>query len=110
MNGLNSNIKKNDLVAVIAGKEKGKTGKVLKILPKSSRVLVEKLNRVKRHQKPTQANPQGGITEKEAGIHSSNLMLVCQKCNKPVRVARKEIAGKKVRVCKKCGEVIDKAA
>ncbi len=110
MNGLNSNIRKNDLVAVIAGKEKGKTGKVLKILPKSSRVLVEKLNRVKRHQKPTQANPKGGITEKEAGIHSSNLMLLCQKCNKPVRVAHKEVAGKKLRVCKKCGEVMERVA
>lgn len=110
MNELNSYIKKNDLVAVIAGKEKGKTGKVLKVLTKTSRVLVEKLNRVKRHQKPTQNNPQGGITEKELGIHCSNVMLLCQKCNKPVRVSQKEIQGKKVRVCRKCGEVIDKAA
>lgn len=110
MNTFNSNIKKNDLVAVIAGKEKGKTGKVLKVLPKSSRVLVEKLNMVKRHQKPTQTNPQGGVVEKEMGIHCSNLMLVCSKCSKPVRVSKKEVNGKKVRVCKKCGDVIGKAA
>ncbi len=110
MNTFNSYIKKNDLVSVIAGKEKGKTGKVLKVLAKNSRVLVEKLNMVKRHQKPTQANPQGGIVQKELGIHCSNLMLLCSKCNKPVRVAKKEVSGKKVRVCKKCGEVIGKAA
>jgi len=110
MNALNSYIRKNDLVEVIAGKEKGKTGKVLKVLPKTFRVLVEKLNRVKKHQKPTQTNPQGGIVEKELGIHSSNLMLVCQKCNKAVRVTRQEKSGKKVRVCRKCGETIDKVA
>lgn len=107
---MNANIKKNDLVIVIAGKEKGKSGKVLKVLTKSSRVLVEKLNRVKRHKKPTQANPQGGISEKELGIHVSNVKLLCQKCNKGVRVGSKEVSGKKVRVCKKCGETISKAA
>ncbi len=110
MSVLNTNIKKNDLVTVITGKEKGKSGKVLKVLTKTSRVLVEKLNRVKRHQKPTQTNPQGGITEKELGIHISNVMLVCQKCNKPVKVSFKEISGKKTRVCRKCGETIGKAA
>ena len=107
---MNSNIKKNDMVTVIAGKEKGKSGKVLKVLTKSSRVVIEKLNRVKRHQKPTQTNPQGGIVEKELGIHASNVMLLCQKCNKPARIVQKEKAGKKQRVCKKCGESIDKAA
>lgn len=98
------------MVTVIAGKEKGKSGKVLKVLPKTSRVLVEKLNRVKRHQKPTQTNPQGGVIEKELGIHCSNVMLLCQKCNKPVRVSHKTVKDKKVRVCRKCGEAIDKAA
>ncbi len=104
-----SNIKKNDTVMVIAGKERGKTGRVFKVMPKEGRVLVEKLNIVKRHTRPTTANRQGGIIEKEAPIHASNVMLVCPKCGKPSRVSHGYEEGeKKVRVCKRCGVPMDK--
>lgn len=100
-------IKKNDLVAVIAGKDKGKRGKVLKVIPKTLRALVEKVNFVKRHAKPGRTSKQGGILERENPIHASNLMLVCSKCDRPVRVGFSRLAdGRKVRVCKKCGEVV----
>jgi len=101
-------VKKNDLVVVIAGKDKGKRGKVLKVIPKLDRALVEKLNFVKRHTKPGRASKQGGILERENPIHVSNLMLVCSKCDRPARVSHSRLAdGRKVRVCKKCGEVLD---
>jgi large subunit ribosomal protein L24 len=96
-------IRKNDMVVLIAGKDKGKTGKVLEILHDKNRARVEKLNMVKRHQKPTQKLRQGGIVEKEASIHISNLMIHCSKCGKGVRTGMKMIKDKKVRVCKKCG-------
>lgn len=100
-------VKKNDLVAVIAGKDKGKRGKVLKVIPKTMRALVEKVNLVKRHTKPGRASKQGGILERENPMHASNLMLVCNKCDRPVRVGISRLAdGRKVRVCKKCGEVV----
>ena len=100
-------IQKNDTVVVTTGKEKGKTGKVISVFVEKNRALVEKLNRVKRHQKPTQKLPQGGVVEKESSIHISNLMLFCQKCGKGVRAGIKVGAkGKKQRVCKKCGENI----
>jgi large subunit ribosomal protein L24 len=95
---------------VMVGKDKGKSGRLLKLIPKKSRALVEKLNMVKRHQRPTATNRQGGIVEKESGIHISNLMLVCPKCLKPVRVGHKIVKEKKVRVCKKCGETLGQAA
>ncbi len=110
MNILNTYLKKNDVVMVVAGKEKGKSGRLLRLLPKNSRALVEKVNMVKKHQKPTANNRQGGIVEKEASIHISNIMLYCSKCSKPVRVASKQGAKGKVRVCKKCGSEIGKAA
>ncbi len=98
-------IRKNDNVVVIAGKEKGKKGKVLSVLVGRNRALVEKLNIVKRAQRPTQKMPKGGIVEKEASIHLSNLMLFCSKCNKGVRSGVKIAKeGKKTRICKKCGE------
>ena len=101
-------VKKNDLVMVIAGKDKGKRGKVLRVIPKIERALVEKLNFVKRHTKPGRASRQGGILERENPIHISNLMLVCSKCDIPVRVGHSHLAdGRKVRVCKKCGEIVD---
>jgi large subunit ribosomal protein L24 len=101
-------IKKNDLVTVIAGKDKGKRGKIVKVIPKTTRVLVEKVNIVKRHTKPGRESKQGGILERENPIHASNLMLVCNKCDRPVRVGFSRLAnGRKVRVCKKCGEVVD---
>ena len=100
-------IKKNDTVKVITGKDKGKNGKVLRIIPKKDRVIVEKINMIKRHMKPNQQTRQGGILEKESPIHISNLMLICSKCTDPTRVGYKTIDDKKVRYCKKCEEVID---
>lgn len=101
-------IKKNDTVVVIAGKEKGKSGKVVRIIPKQDRAIVEKLNMIKRHMKPGAQNRQGGILEREAPIHISNLMLVCTKCTDPTRVGYKILEdGKKVRICKECGEIIE---
>lgn len=100
------NIKVNDTVAVIAGKEKGKKGRVLKVFPKDERVLVEKVNFIKRHTRPSQKNRQGGIVEKEGPLHASNLMLFCKKCNRPVRARRlKGADGVKSRACARCGEL-----
>lgn len=106
-------LRKNDQVEVIAGREKGKTGKILKVDSKTGRVTVEKINMVKRHTKPT---PQGagGIVEKELPLSYSNVLLLCGKCNRGVRHGHKvEKAGtegaKKIRVCKRCGESLDQA-
>jgi len=102
-------IKKDDTVIVTAGKEKGKRGRVLVVLPAKSRVLVERVNMVKKHQKPSKHYQQGGLIEKEASVNISNVMLVCPKCDQPMRHGNKTLeTGKKVRVCKKCKEVIDK--
>lgn len=101
-------IKKDDKVKVIAGKDKGKVGKVLKVIRKKNRLLVENINIVKRHTKPSAQNRQGGILESEAPIHWSNVMLMCNKCVEPVRVKSKALDdGKKVRICSKCDEIID---
>lgn len=106
---LTTHVKKNDTVKVIAGKEKGKTGKVIMVLPKKERIIIEKINLVKRHTKPKGAAGQGGIIEKEGAIHISNVMVVCPKCNTAVRFGYKLLEdGNKVRVCKKCDEVVDK--
>jgi large subunit ribosomal protein L24 len=99
-------IKKKDKVVVLAGKDKGKQGEILKCYLDKDRVVVSKVNFVKRHTKPTQTDP-GGIVEKEAPIHVSNVQLVCVKCNKPTRIKFEKLSdGSKVRVCKKCGEII----
>ncbi len=101
-------IKKNDTVKVIAGKDKGKSGKVLRVIPKKERAIVEKINMVKRHLKPSQQTRQGGILEREAPIQISNLMLICTKCTDPTRVGYRMLDDdRKVRFCKKCQEVID---
>lgn len=101
--------KKNDLVMVIAGKEKGKSGRILRVFPRKNRVLVEKINFIKRHTRPSGQQRQGGIVEREAPIHVSNVMVVCERCNRPIRVGRKILDdGKRTRVCRKCGEVLDK--
>lgn len=100
-------IKKGDLVQVITGKDKGKQGKVLRSIPEKSRVVVEKVNMVKKAMRPTQQNPQGGIMTVEAPIHVSNVMLVCPECGQATRIAKRFTdEGKKVRVCKKCGKDI----
>jgi large subunit ribosomal protein L5 len=102
-------VKKNDLVMVIAGKERGKSGRILRIFAKKDRAIVEKINFIKRHQRPTGQQRQGGIIEREAPLDLSNLMLICESCNKPIRVGKKALEdGKKARYCKKCGEMIDK--
>ena len=99
-------VKKNDSVKVIAGKDRGREGKILKVFPKTNRVIIEGVNLVKRHTKPNQSNPQGGIVEKEAPIHASNVMLVVngETTRSSVRVLND---GKKVRVAKKTGEIAD---
>ena len=98
-------IKKNDKVVVLSGKEQGKIGNVLRV--ENGRAIVEKLNIVKRHSKPSAANAQGGILEKEAPIHISNLMIICNKCAEPTRIGKRILDdGSKVRVCKKCDEII----
>ncbi|MDJ1650943.1 MULTISPECIES: 50S ribosomal protein L24 [Gordonibacter] len=101
------NIKKGDKVKVLSGKDKGKEGVVLRALPQKERVVVEKVNLIKKALRPTQQNPQGGISTVEAPIHVSNVMLVCPECKQPTRVSRKrDEAGKLTRVCKKCGKDI----
>lgn len=108
MSGLKVKVKKDDMVQVISGKDKGRRGKVLNIIKKSGSVLVEKINMVKRHQKPTAQLRQGGIIEKENKIPISKVMVVCLKCDKAVRVGKKELEdGKRVRICRACGEVLD---
>ena len=98
---------KNDTVLVITGNYKGKKGKVLKVFPKSHRVIVEGVNFIKKHTRPTQKNQQGGILEKEAPIHVSNLLVVCPKCDTPSRLGRMVLEdGKKVRVCQSCKEML----
>ena len=101
-------VKKGDKVMVISGKDKGKTGIILEAYPKQSRVLVEGINIVKKHAKPSQVNPQGGILNQEAPIHVSNVMPIDPKSGKPTRVGYTVENGKKVRVAKKSGEVLDK--
>lgn len=102
-------IKKDDKVKVITGKDKGKIGKVLKVINKKNRILVENINMVKRHSRPSAKNKQGGIVEGEAAIHWSNVMLMCNKCITPVRMITQRLEdGKKIRVCRKCNEAIDK--
>ena len=99
-------VKKGDKVMVISGKDKGKTGVILTAYPKKDRVLVEGVNIIKKHIKPNQANPQGGIVSQEAAIHVSNVMLIDPKTGEPTRVGYKVEDSKKVRVAKKSGEII----
>ena len=100
-------IKKNDIVRVISGNYKGVEGRVLKVFPETQRVIVEKVRMVKRHTRQTSQAEQGGILEKEAPIHISNVKLVCPKCGKPTKVAITKLAdGKRVRQCKRCSEII----
>ncbi len=111
MSGVKFKLKKDDIVEVIAGREKGKKGKILALYPDDGMLTVEKLNMLKRHTKPSAQNKQGGIVEKEGQMAISNVLLVCDndKCGKGVRVKRKKLEdGKRVRVCVKCGEVMDK--
>ena len=102
-------VKKNDLVMVIAGKHRKATGKVLRVLPEENRAMVERINIVKRHMKPRGPQSPGGIVEKEASIHLSNLMPMCERCNAPVRIGVRTLHdGTKARVCRRCNELLDK--
>ncbi|MDP8230252.1 MAG: 50S ribosomal protein L24 [Candidatus Gorgyraea atricola] len=102
-----SKIKKNDTAKIITGKDSGKTGKVLAVFPDKGRALVQGLNLVKKHARRTKEDQQGGIIQKESTIAISNLMVVCQKCNKPTRIGFSILSdGTKVRICKKCKELI----
>lgn len=99
-------IKKNDLVLIISGKDRGRKGKVLKVFPKENRILVEGINLRKKHQRPKKADEKGQIITLPAPIDISNVKLICSKCGKPTRVGYKIIEGKKFRICKKCGQEI----
>jgi len=100
-------VKKGDTVVVLSGKDKGKQGKVITAMPKAGKVVVEGVNKVKRHSKPSLKVPQGGIITKEMPLHACKVQLVCPACNKPTRIGHKNVSGKNSRVCKKCGEVIE---
>jgi large subunit ribosomal protein L24 len=100
-------IRTGDKVRVLAGKDKGKEAKVLAVYPHKERVVVERVNLIKKATRPTQKNAKGGILEIEAAIHVSNVAIVCPKCSQPTRIGRKREEGTRVRVCKKCGNDID---
>ncbi|MCK6556969.1 50S ribosomal protein L24 [Candidatus Binatia bacterium] len=106
---MRATIRKNDTVMVIAGRDRGKTGKVLRVFPERERVTVERLNMVKRHSKARGPQTAAGIVEKEAPIHRSNLMIMCDKCNAPVRMGKRRLEdGRSVRVCRACNEQLDR--
>lgn len=103
-------VKKNDQVRVLAGKDRGRTGRVLRVFPGKSRAVVENINTIRRHTRPNpQRNIQGGIVEREAPIHLSNLQVVCPECGRPSRVGYQNLAdGRKVRICRRCGGTVDR--
>jgi len=110
MSRLATPIRRNDNVLVISGKDRGKRGRVLKVLPDKNRLVVEGVNMIKRHTKPNpQRNVQGGVVEREAPLHASNVQIVCPECGKASRIGRRILGdGRKVRVCRKCEGVVDK--
>ena len=110
MSRVQTPIRRNDTVVVTTGKDSGKRGRVLKVLPAKNRLIVEGVNIIKRHTRPNpQRNVKGGIVEREASLHASNVQLVCPECSKTTRVGRKILAdGRKVRICRKCEGVVDK--
>ena len=100
------NVKKNDTVVVLSGKDKGKQGKVLSVNPEAGKVVVEGVSVATRHQKARRQGEEGGIVKKETPIYACKVMVVCPKCNKPTRIGHKVEGDKKVRICKKCGAEI----
>ena len=110
MSRLATPIRKNDNVIVTTGKDRGKRGRVLRVVPDKNRLVVEGVNMMKRHTKPNpQRQVKGGVVEREASLHASNVQLVCPECGKPTRLGRKILGdGRKVRVCRKCEGVVDK--
>lgn len=104
-----AHVKKDDMVMITTGKDSGKTGKVLRVLPEKGRVVVESLNMIKRHSRPRPGQTEGGIIEKEAPLDISNVMVVCSSCSEPSRTGIRTLDdGSKVRFCKKCNEIVDK--
>ena len=110
MSRLQTPVRRNDTVIVIAGKNRGKRGRVLKLLPERNRVVVEGVNLIKRHTRPNPSrNIKGGVVEREASLHASNLQLVCPECGAQTRVGRRLLGdGRKVRICRKCEGVVDR--
>jgi large subunit ribosomal protein L24 len=105
---VNVNLKKGDEIIVLSGKDQGRRGKVQKVLPKESAVIVEGLNLAKKHAKPTKVNPQGGVIDKSLPLQISKVMVVCSGCNQPTRFRRdRAVDGALVRVCRKCGKTLD---
>ena len=102
-------VKKGDTVVVLSGKDKGKQGKIISAMPSKGLVVVEDVNKVKRHTKPSMKAPQGGIIDKEMPLNVCKVQLICPACNKATRIGHKSVDGKNVRICKKCGEVVDQA-
>ena len=110
MSRLATPIRKNDNVVVTTGKDRGKSGRVVRLVPEKNRVVVEGVNIIKRHTRPNpQKNVKGGVVEREAPLHASNVQLVCPECSKATRIGRKILGdGRKVRICRKCEGVVDK--
>ena len=110
MSRLQTPVRRNDNVVVVTGKDRGKRGRVLKVLPANNRVVVEGVNIIKRHTKPNPARQiKGGLVEREAPLHASNVQVVCPECGKATRIGRKILGdGRKVRICRKCEGVVDK--
>jgi large subunit ribosomal protein L24 len=106
--GVNVNVKKGDEVLVIAGKDKGRRGKVQKVIPSDNAVIIEGLNFVKKHAKPNKANPQGGVIDKALPLNISKVMVVCSGCNQPTRSLKEQaVDGQSVRKCRHCGRILD---
>lgn len=110
MSRLQTPVRKNDNVIVVAGKDRGKRGRVLKVLPAKNRIVVEGVNFIKRHTRPNpRANVKGGIVEREASLHASNVQILCPECGAPTRIGRQVLGdGRTVRVCRKCDGAVDK--
>ena len=110
MSRLRTPVRKNDSVMVMAGRDRGKRGRVLKVFPDRNRVVVEGVNFIKRHTRPNpRANVKGGIVEREASVHASNVQIVCPECGVPTRIGRQLLGdGRKVRICRKCDGAVDK--
>ncbi|NMB35444.1 MAG: 50S ribosomal protein L24 [Firmicutes bacterium] len=109
MSATRLHVRKGDRVQILSGKDRGKKGKVLRTFPRKNKVLVEGINMITKHARPTQKIPQGGIREMEAAINASKVMVICPSCQQPTRLFHRALEnGKKVRGCKKCGEYIDK--
>ncbi len=110
MSRLRTPVRKNDTVIVVGGKDRGKRGRVLRVIPDRNRVIVEGINFIKRHTRPNpQQNVKGGVVEREASLHASNLQIVCPECGAPTRIGHEILGdGRKVRVCRKCDGAVDK--